>query len=641
MAKPKKELPQENTTSIQSKLSTTALKNLLISTRNVRTLQLVNTDADNQLKASILAVGLIHNLAVTKEQVNGTDTGRYAVEAGGRRLRALQSLLADGAITEDYLVDINIFEDNQALDISLMENIHKHDMHPYDEFMAYKSMIETGSTIESIADKNGVTVTHVKRRLRLANVSPKVLEEYKNGSLNIEQLMTLCLTKDHNTQESVWFNAQSWNKTPRDLRKAITQDEVAMNDKRVNFVGVESYVARGGKLRTDLFSDGTGDTLLDSALLDSLVQERLALEADAIEKEGWAWVEFDVEMDWDYIYKFGREHKETKADLSDAEIAKQTELDEKSEALDVQEEAHQIACSEGTYETEQLEEEVEEMLGLNREAYEQELEAFNKSIEEWPNGIGELGVILYLDHNGKLERRDGLVRGKAKSSDNQLNSNGETQEAEKRGYSKSLVDYLFAVRTEALQLEVTKHTNVALALLAHKLILQVMPHYTYGDKRLSSLTTVFEKPKTQLAINDYDDTEVAKLKNELFDKWLNVLPATSEELLTWLLEVELSVVLDILAFCAGLSVSAVYQSDDEGYQSIANLVNLNVADYWKPSPDNFYNRISKADMTDILDANNKKLDQDTDKLKKKEMAVLVHDAVFDNEWLPLQVKLLS
>lgn len=638
MAKPKKDTTQENAKSIQHTSSTTALKNLFLSPKNVRTLHLVNADADNQLKASILAVGLIHNLAVTKETVDGKDTGRFAVIAGGRRLRALEALLQEGSIAEDYMVDINIYDESMGLDVSLIENTHKSDMHPYDEFMAFKAMLEQGSTIEVVANIHGVTVTHVKRRLALANASPKILEEYKKGELELEHLMTLCLTKDHNTQESAWFNAQSWNKTARYLRQVIIQDEVQMNDKRVLFVGIDNYLARGGKLRKDLFSDGSGDTVIDVALLDAMVNERLAQEADAVEKEGWQWVEFMPDVEWDYLHQFGREHKQTRDNLTQEELAKQSALETRDAEIDALEMAHENACEEGAYETEAMQEQEYARIEGLREQYRAEAEAFENSLEEWPNGISELGVIISIDHKGKIERREGLVRGKKQKTTEVVD--GESV-AEKKGYSQALVNYLYAVRTEALQLEVTKHTNTALALLAHKLVLQVMPNFNYADVRLSKLTVSFEKPKTHLSIDDYDSTDIAKLKNELFDKWLNVLPASSADLLDWLLKADQATVLEILALCAGLSVSTTYEGDSEFYQKIAKHVQLDVNSYWKPTTTNFYNRLSKADMQEVLELNNTTLDADVDKLKKKELAVMVHDAVIGNDWLPSQVEVVA
>jgi ParB family chromosome partitioning protein len=65
-------------------IKTIALNKLVPSTRNVR--RVADALADAQLKADIEARGLLQNLVVTRV---ARPRGCFAVEAGGRRLRAL------------------------------------------------------------------------------------------------------------------------------------------------------------------------------------------------------------------------------------------------------------------------------------------------------------------------------------------------------------------------------------------------------------------------------------------------------------------------------------------------------------------------------------------------------------------------
>lgn len=65
------------------------LKKLAASPNNVR--KSSDPAADAQLKADIAARGLLQNLVVRKAA-----RGKFEVEAGGRRLAALQALAADG-----------------------------------------------------------------------------------------------------------------------------------------------------------------------------------------------------------------------------------------------------------------------------------------------------------------------------------------------------------------------------------------------------------------------------------------------------------------------------------------------------------------------------------------------------------------
>ena len=69
------------------------LDKLIPSPRNVR--RSSDEQADLQLKADIAARGLLQNLVVAPAR---KPRGSFTVEAGGRRLRALKALVADGVL---------------------------------------------------------------------------------------------------------------------------------------------------------------------------------------------------------------------------------------------------------------------------------------------------------------------------------------------------------------------------------------------------------------------------------------------------------------------------------------------------------------------------------------------------------------
>src|SRR5262249_57124976 len=67
-----------------------------------------------ELKASLLAHGLMQNLVVTD-----AGDGRFRVIAGGRRLEALHSLQAAGKLPQDFAVPCHVASDEHALDMNL------------------------------------------------------------------------------------------------------------------------------------------------------------------------------------------------------------------------------------------------------------------------------------------------------------------------------------------------------------------------------------------------------------------------------------------------------------------------------------------------------------------------------------------
>ena len=92
-----------------------------------------------ELKASLLAHGLMQNLVVTD-----AGDGVFHVIAGGRRLEAIRSLQAEGKLPQDFAVPCQIVSDEHALEMSLAENTVRLAMHPADQFEAFAALIDQG-----------------------------------------------------------------------------------------------------------------------------------------------------------------------------------------------------------------------------------------------------------------------------------------------------------------------------------------------------------------------------------------------------------------------------------------------------------------------------------------------------------------
>lgn len=84
-----------------------------------------------------------------------------------------------------------------AEDDSLAENIQRAPLHPLDQFRAFQALRERGQTEEDIAAAFFTSVNVVKQRLRLAAVSPALLEIYAEDGMSLEQLMAFTVTSHH------------------------------------------------------------------------------------------------------------------------------------------------------------------------------------------------------------------------------------------------------------------------------------------------------------------------------------------------------------------------------------------------------------------------------------------------------------
>ncbi|MBN8908540.1 MAG: ParB/RepB/Spo0J family partition protein, partial [Rhodospirillales bacterium] len=223
---------------------------------------------------------------------DGQATGRYEVVAGARRLAALKLLAKQKRVGKGIAVPCRVLDgdDLDGAEASLAENVMRHDMHPADQFEAFHALHQGGVGIEDIAARFGVSAHTVRQRLRLAVVSPVLIQAYRDEVLTLDHLTAFAVTEDQAAQEQVFGQLQEWQRHPDTIRRLLTHALVSATDRKVIFVGLDTYTAAGGTVQRDLFSEDRGGWITDPALLERLVAERLEAAAEAIRAEGWKWV---------------------------------------------------------------------------------------------------------------------------------------------------------------------------------------------------------------------------------------------------------------------------------------------------------------------------------------------------------------
>lgn len=245
-----------NTASLQEAAAVAAAQELLLiplsqlrpSSRNVRK---SGGTSIPELAASIARVGLLQNLTV----VAAPDGEHYDVVAGRRRLAALKLLVKRRRLAKDHEVHCLLVLDDAARTVSLTENVQREAMSPIEELFAWKDLVAEGRPVEDIAADFGVTPLVVQRRLKLANVSPRLLADFGTQAVTLEQLMALAITDDHAAQEAAFYNVPQWQRSPEALRDHLTSEEIdASRDAVARFVGVVAYEAAGGGIRRELFA---------------------------------------------------------------------------------------------------------------------------------------------------------------------------------------------------------------------------------------------------------------------------------------------------------------------------------------------------------------------------------------------------
>ena len=126
-----------------------------------------------ELADSIKEYGLIQPIVVTKKE------GYYSIVAGERRWRA--SKIA--GLTE---IPAIIREDNEQInsEISLIENMQREDLNPYEKAVGVKTLIDKyGMTQEEVGKKIGKSRSTIANTIRILNLEPRVLEMAKEGKI--------------------------------------------------------------------------------------------------------------------------------------------------------------------------------------------------------------------------------------------------------------------------------------------------------------------------------------------------------------------------------------------------------------------------------------------------------------------------
>ena len=266
--------------------------------------------ADAELKASIAALGLLENLVVRADEPGEDGTDRYAVVAGGRRLKAMQALVEDGVFGADHPVPCLVRADgDDAGEVSLAENVARIAMHPADQVVAFTKLVQAGQSVSSVAARFGLSERLVEQRLRLGNAAPELLDAYRADEIDLEVLKAFAVTTDRERQMAVWeqVSGQGYRPSAWQVKRLLTDERVPGASAVARFVGTQAYEAAGGCVLRDLFArdDESGVWFEDPVLLEKLATDKLQAAADELATR-WKWAVPMIEVAWDDTARYGR-----------------------------------------------------------------------------------------------------------------------------------------------------------------------------------------------------------------------------------------------------------------------------------------------------------------------------------------------
>lgn len=634
----------ETTVGNEQPVVTVPYSSLRPSPLNARTKPLTGIPA---LAVSIRAKGLLQNLVIHEMKGSRGRHRKYGVCAGQRREAALDLLFEQKDITADYPVPVRIVSEGEALAISLIENSEREGLDPFDVLRAYRMLAEEGRSIDYIAALFSAAPITIKRRMKLASASPKLLALLREDAITLDQLSALALADDHETQEHMWFDANEWQRQPNYLRQAITRTEIDVGRSRlVRFVGLAAYEGAGGYVRRDLFSDDeNAGYIADAELLQRLAAAKLDEAAEEVRAEGWGWTEQRIERDVFELNRYGRLQPvqrpltDEEQQAMDALTAQQDEMAEKFEALS---EDDENAYEEG----ERLEAEIDRINAA--------LIALESSTLTWDaQQMAEAGAFVMVSPQGELVIERGLVRRENNAAldavgatvtgtpetERASGETGEPEAKEKPVHSAKLCQRLTAHRTAAVHAELIAQPSVALVTILQRLIPEGFPE-RYGASSAPYALKLSCTSNRDSLLGAADDLSASTAWSRIEaqrERWQRELPARRADLLPWLIEQDPgTTLLDLLAFCTGALLDGIAGDEKpHAINALASALNLDMTRYWTPTRASYFDHVSKARIAEVVaSAVSPKIAADLGKMKKADAAAAAELRLVKAAWVP-------
>jgi ParB family chromosome partitioning protein len=595
---------------------TLPLNKLALSDWNVRK----NPGDLKSLKASICAHGgLLQNLQV----INAKKKGTYGVVAGGRRLAALQELAAEGKIAADFAVPCQLVEKSEAQAVSLAENTIRQNMTVAEQFRAFSALQANNKTTSEIASTFGLGEQHVKKILRLADVAEELFLLFEQEELELDALKAYAVLDDRAKQLAVFEELGSYASSHA-IRRAMLNERVTPKDKRVRFVGLETYENAGGTIEADLFSEDL--FLSDIALLERLVAEKLERAAEVVTAEGWAFVEVCDANRWQV------QHQYDSVSPSQRVLA-----EEEQEILTSLEETAQQA--------EKVWEENDED-DDNYAAYEaagEALEQFQQTLLHYTDeDKARSGAVLLLESDGELVILRGLLSPEVAQQEAGDRRAQRRESVVKPRISAKLVQDLSVHKTAAVRYEVMNSPA-----LAYDAMLTSMVIKTFYHVGKAPLTVTFQP----VGLTQYSKTVAsASAAYEAWaimkEEWKNRLPESVDDAWQAIRAMTPEEKTLLFSFCvAGLVDCITYEKPGTHRYGVecdelVAAANVDMKQWWKPTKETYLAHVKKAQVVETVEEahDNKRHSKHLLGLKKEPLLQQAEQLLEGHHWLPPELR---
>ncbi|GAA2449841.1 ParB/RepB/Spo0J family partition protein [Streptomyces lavendulocolor] len=175
--------------------------------------EVFDEDALAELVTSIKEVGLLQPVVVRQLAPE-----RYELIMGERRWRACRE-----AGLEHIPAIVRATEDEKLLLDALLENLHRAQLNPVEEAMAYDQLLKDfNCTHEQLADRIGRSRPQVSNTLRLLRLSPTVQRRVAAGVLSAGHARALLSVDDPEAQEKLAYRIVAEGLSVRAVEEIVT-----------------------------------------------------------------------------------------------------------------------------------------------------------------------------------------------------------------------------------------------------------------------------------------------------------------------------------------------------------------------------------------------------------------------------------
>jgi ParB family chromosome partitioning protein len=574
------------------------LNKLRLSPHNVR-----KTGAEDnldELVANIEAHGVLQNLIGGAAKKRGF----FDIFAGGRRLRALNRLAESGKLAVDVGVPVKLLEQStqNIAETSLAENFIRLGMTPTDECKAFLHFLGSDGDVDAVAKRFGQTRRFVEGRLRLATLAPPVFDALATGDMTMDIAKAYAATPDQAKQLAVFEEVKnSWLATnAHEIKKRILGQSIPASHPVAQLVGEERYAAAGGRIERDLYTAAESAEWLDGPLAQSLAAAimqdaaaRLAEETGVgtivpLLAKGSTWTD--------------------REDLTQARLEREPVSETDQARIDEIE--GEIEIIENRFESEDLEEEEGEALNARVEALGEERARLHDTpvtIDADRKATLTQFVVIGADGTPTVEPGywEEPRRHRGQGGDGSApHADAEKVAAKAQGLSGVLADELSMARRDVLALHIASDPGVALDLAIFALAEKAMGHD--GDTGTSLAVNRRNDP---LAKNGLPDSPaggaLAEIRKNLDTSWSDheTVAARFDAFRT----LDDDCRANWLAVCMASSIEASLGGQGIGrhnafHDHLGQLLEIDVASWWRPSAGGYFARVRKAGMQRTLEA---------------------------------------